>query len=322
METRLLRFAILLVAASGSSAQAAVITYRGNTTSQPTFNRPLEDFSTLSSVGTATRYDTRTFSVSQSGTYDFTSAAAFDSFFALYRPSFNPAMPLSNGLIANDDHVGFSSSGFAASLVAGSSYVAVMTAFANTDFGAYAVSIGGAGEFTPVASSGPSSDVFVLSADTTGKPTYNRPLEDLSGLSAVGTATVYDTFGFTVNVSGAYDLTSSAAFDTFLTLYQSSFNPDASLTNVLIADDDLVGLNSAGFAVALTAGMPYFAVTSGFANTDAGAYALMIAGAGQVTLTNPFPPITAVPEPSTWAIMLGGLGLMDGMLRRRSAMIS
>ena len=68
-----LAFASLL-AASGA-AQAVTYNYAGNTTGAPTYNRALQDFSGLSSLGSAVNYQKLEFTVSAGGSYVFTSAA-------------------------------------------------------------------------------------------------------------------------------------------------------------------------------------------------------------------------------------------------------
>ena len=141
-----LAFASLL-AASGA-AQAVTYNYAGNTTGAPTYNRALQDFSGLSSLGSAVNYQKLEFTVSSGGSYVFTSAATggWDNFLFLYGPTFNPAAALSNGLIANDDSTGIGFSGFTFALSAGASYVVVTTGFeSGVDFGAYANSISGPG---------------------------------------------------------------------------------------------------------------------------------------------------------------------------------
>lgn len=139
------------IAAFSLPSQALIYTFTGDTTNGPSFNRALSDFSGLSVLGTATRYQAFEFSVSVSGEYTFvTTAPAYDPFVFLYSPSFNAASALSNGLIGNDDLLGFTTSGFAFDLVAGQRYVYINTGFGNTDFGAFSTTIGGPGAITPV----------------------------------------------------------------------------------------------------------------------------------------------------------------------------
>ena len=120
----------------------------------PTFNRPLEDLSSLSTVGTAVRYDVLHFFVGTSGQYTFATTAMFDSFAVLYSPTFSAASPLGNALAANDDLLGVTTSGFAANLTAGTNYFYVITAFANNEMGAYSNTIGGPGVIAVIPEAG------------------------------------------------------------------------------------------------------------------------------------------------------------------------
>ena len=122
-----------------------LVTYTGNTSADPTFNRPLADLSALSGVGTAVRYDSRGFRVDTSGTYSFLSTAEFDNFSFLYSPSLNAALPLANALAGNDDLLGLTTSGFDFDLVAGIDYYFVTAGFSNSDFGAFSNTIAGPG---------------------------------------------------------------------------------------------------------------------------------------------------------------------------------
>jgi len=152
--------------------------------------------------------------------------------------------------------------------------------------------------------------IFTFTGNNTGGPTFNRPLEDLSGLSAVGDAVHYSTFVFRVSITGTYTVLTTGEFDTFLTLYQNSFAPASPLVNAVIANDDLISppFTTSGFAVDLNAGTNYFLVTSGFGNADVGAFSTTIGGPGLVNV---------VPEPAAWGMLALGLGALA--LRRRAA---
>ena len=150
--------AIAALLATTGAAQAVTYNYAGNTTGAPTYNRAFADFSGLSAFGANVNHQTLAFSVSTSGSYTFVSTVtgAWDNFLFLYGPSFNPAAPLINGLIGNDDLAGvIGSSGFTFALTAGASYVAVTTGFeGGVDFGAYANSITGPGAVNVVPEPG------------------------------------------------------------------------------------------------------------------------------------------------------------------------
>jgi len=130
---------------------------------------------------------------------------------------------------------------------------------------------------------------------TLGKPTWNRPVDNGANapgfLSNTGTAVPYDAIGFSVATSGIYQLTSTATsplnWDNYLFLYAGTFSAGSPLTNGVLGNDDFPAAGTAGFSVSLTAGTAYFAVTTGFENTDAGAYSLAIAGPGTVSLMTP-----------------------------------
>jgi hypothetical protein len=160
----------------------------------------------------------------------------------------------------------------------------------------------------------------VFTGDTTGSPTFNRPIQNgelaPTALSGTGTAVPYDTLSFTVSVSGTYTLSlqSAAPFDNYLGLYSVSFDPNAPLTNVLIYDDDDGGVGGDALINALlTSGLTYTAVITGFDNNDFGAYSLTFSGQGIAT------PVGDVPEPATWAMMLIGFGAIGASIRYRRA---
>lgn len=151
MLTTLLRaatpLAIAAAAVSAAPAQAAVVySVIGTTEGGATFNRPLTGNppTSLSAVGTAVAYNTFSFSPAAGGSYDFlltSGSTAYDPFLVLYQGAFNPASPLTNVLVANDDLGSTLRSGFTRTLLAGSSYTAVITGFNNEDVGNYTLTI-------------------------------------------------------------------------------------------------------------------------------------------------------------------------------------
>lgn len=139
-----------------------------------------------------------------------------------------------------------------------------------------------AGKPSPV---NPTATVM-FSGTTVGGDTYNRAIESCAGLSGLGTDVNYSVQEFTVDTSGAYDLTSVQGYDGFIFLYTDSFNATDALANCTAANDD--GLNGTGFSeifgVNLTAGTPYFLVTTSFFNGDAGTFENTISGPGGIQL--------------------------------------
>ncbi len=164
---------------------------------------------------------------------------------------------------------------------------------------------------TAAVFSGPAQALVVV-GDTTGGPTFNRPLT-LTSTSAVGTAVPYTVLPFTVSVTGSYIFltTTTGAYDPYVALY-TTFAPATPLANLLAINDDLTvgNFNASGFTFALNAGTTYRYVVTGFDNTDFGAYTTSITGPGNVVV---------VPEPETYALMALGLaGVLVATLRRRT----
>jgi PEP-CTERM motif len=149
-------------------------------------------------------------------------------------------------------------------------------------------------------------------------PTFNRTTAGTppTTLSLVGTAVHYQLLSFEVTADGNYDFllegTDPLNWDTFLALYEGSFNPADALQNVLVANDDFPTIGVSGFTAGLMTGTSYFAIVTGFANSDVGAWTLDISGPGLAV-----PVGGAVPEPAAWAMLIGGFGLAGAAMRSR-----
>jgi hypothetical protein len=102
-------------------------------------------------------------------------------------------------------------------------------------------------------------------------------------------------FSFTVDAVGSYVFASTSPYDNYGLLYQGAFNAATPLANVIIGNDDANGGLDYRFTTNLTTGNNYFLVSTGFNNSDFGAFTTTIDGTGSVT------PIasTSVPEPFT-----------------------
>lgn len=164
--------------------------------------------------------------------------------------------------------------------------------------------------FFAFASTAQADSIHTITGDTTGAAIFNRPVEDLSGLSAIGTDVSFNQFSFTVSAAGEYSFLTTAVFDSFVFIYSPSFDPGSSLTNALIGNDDLLGTTTSGFVTYLDADTPYVLVVTGYEGFEYGQHSTTIGGPGTVT-------VTAVPEPETYALMVVGLGVV-GLARRRA----
>lgn len=168
-----------------------------------------------------------------------------------------------------------------------------------------------------VASTSAFAGTSVFTGDTTGGPTYNRPIAGTPpvALSGVGTAVSYVVTPFTVSVSGNYNFLNSSGHDSFLGVHSNLFDPTDALLNALAYDDDSgPGTDSQITGLSLLAGVSYFAISTGFANTDFGTFTLTIDGPGDIIGGAGG---GGVPEPATWAMMIFGFAGIGAALRRR-----
>ncbi len=166
----------------------------------------------------------------------------------------------------------------------------------------------------------PAAAVTVIGS-TNGAPTFNRPLAGTPPtlLSGVGTAVSYTVTAFTVTTSGSYSFLMTGLtpvnWDTYLGLHSTAFNAATPLVNAIVYNDDFPSIGLSGFTAALTAGTSYFAIATGFANTDSGRYSLEINGPGTVVIGGVGQ--GAVPETSTWGMLIAGFGIVGAAMRRR-----
>ena len=99
--------ALLVALGSAALAQTSYIVSGALTTSDPTFRRPsnLTTQVTTTGSGATAAYDVYAFTVSASGTYvgEMASSDTLDTYLFVYSGSFDPANPLTNLLNGDDD---------------------------------------------------------------------------------------------------------------------------------------------------------------------------------------------------------------------------
>jgi hypothetical protein len=129
------------------TAKADIVTWTGDTTGHATV-----DLTPLGADASAVPYDALSFTVSESGDYTFLLTAVYniDSVIVLYENSFDPNDAFTNSIAAGDDDVSLNTSSTWASLTAGTHYTLLVAGFADTDFGAYSVTVGGPGLISAV----------------------------------------------------------------------------------------------------------------------------------------------------------------------------
>ncbi len=108
----------------------------------PTFNRPNEGMppTTLSTQGTNVYYNLITINIPAAGYFTFSNNSLWDNFSVLYDTNgFNPALPLTNALVANDDFGGTNSE-FTYNFTSPGIYYLVICSFKNNVTGPYTLS--------------------------------------------------------------------------------------------------------------------------------------------------------------------------------------
>lgn len=266
---------ILLALLTVLPSSAQTTTYSGDSSTQgaPVYRRP-QNFSQLSTVGTAVAYNTYTFRPTATGNYRIRSvtASGWDNYLFIYNSSFNAATPLTNLIALNDNAASGAAgvSGFTAQpLTANIDYIIVTTGFNNYDAGVYTNTIAPA----------------VINGNTTGGATFARPdtnnpavdpkdpIYPVNAITAIDAR--YEVKTFSVAEAGLYRIQSEAItedFDPFTILYKGTFDASQPLNNVVIANDDFGSFQISGFDVGLDANQTYTLVTTGSSASDFGQY--------------------------------------------------
>lgn len=147
---------------------------------------------------------------------------------------------------------------------------------------------------TPINFTGTVPAAFTGSFDA-GDMTHNRPVS-CAALSGVGTAVSYDTVTITNNSPGIANFVVFSSLigggacgdnnDTFFTLYNTTFNPAAALTNCLAVNDDISGATNrcSTLSFAIPIGQTRVVTVAGFNNlaVPGGAFSYQINFTGTV----------------------------------------
>ncbi len=163
------------------SVQATTLTFSGTTTGAPTWNRPsangLNAPITLSGT-TAVPYNVQAFTTDTSGNYNFLSTsttAGFNNNTFLYQGGFNPASPLDNVVIGNNNFNTTSLSGFNnVALTANVNYFFVTTGALDDDFGNYTNTISNAFLGNPTITSVPEPATILGTLAAFGFGVYSK----------------------------------------------------------------------------------------------------------------------------------------------------
>ncbi len=292
---------------SDGLSQAVPTTFSGALgTCDPTYNRAF-NVSTVSATGTNVFYEFQEFTVNLTGVYtlSMTGSTIPDAHASIYRDSFNPAATLTNIVFVDDDSGPGVNPGFLnITLDAGVTYILVTSTLSNGLTGSYTWTLSGAGAYTlgtnSITPTCPTATPTITPTQTltpppsisfsgdlgTCDPTYNRAF-NVSTVSATGTNVFYEFQEFTVNLTGVYTLsmTGTTIPDAHASIYRDSFNPAATLTNIVFVDDDSgPGVNPGFLNITLDAGVTYILVTSTLSNGLTGSYTWTLSGAGAYTL--------------------------------------
>ena len=146
-----------LALAPGAQADVA-ITFSGDTTGQPVFQRTVSGGGSLSLTGTAVPHVDLAFQAAGTGNLTLLWNSEFDNHGAMYDGAFDPANALTNLRESNDDGGIFPNARIQQGVTDGGDYTVVTTGFANTD----------AGEFTLKFSSTDGVDGIIVTADLVG----------------------------------------------------------------------------------------------------------------------------------------------------------
>jgi hypothetical protein len=195
-----------------------------------------------------------------------------DVVLSLYETTFDPASPATNFLRTDDDSGGGLLPLLTHSVVAGTTYVIVVaTYYANTT-GTFLLQ-----SSQPILEEGISNSVDGLLLASSG--TYIRSNSG-STYSPSGVSSYFTMYIITAPQTGMATFRTTAAAlsyggqDTYLSLYQTSFNPNSPATNFLYADDDSGGGVLSRIDYNVTQGATYVLVVGTYSSFITGSFTL------------------------------------------------
>ena len=292
------------------NAAANVGSYRGTIASAPVLGAPVASFSgtltagsggfgykrpnagaTPSTAPTTTSNfvipsDFKSFTITTEGDYYITDTAVtpgqWSLYLILYKDSFDGASPLTNAIAAVGADVNNVVATIPSIHLTPGTYYAVTSGLGSSSVGSYAVSVQRITDNgirfsysdTLNGGTGPTTKVPSVSAPTTQYVTIFNPYT--FGNDPI--FAYYDTHSFTVPTTGAYNLdvtsTGSIPWNNYTVLYKNSFDPNAPLTNAIVADETIntTGTNSGFRNVSLTANTTYVLVVTGSRLYNFGSY--------------------------------------------------
>lgn len=163
LKIQFLSFLLLFFA----TANANTVTFSGDTTGQPTWQRTNSDCTTLSATGNGVNFQEQVFSISSDAACTLTLEGVThpDTYLSLYTVPFDSNTPPTNCVAADDDSSPTSGldSRISTALTAGQSYVFVASAFSVGQFGTFDATIECQGSTVTLQAASTPSSVPTLS---------------------------------------------------------------------------------------------------------------------------------------------------------------